>query len=162
MAICDKDCFNCVHDDCINDEIDKRRQKHAQDMREWRRKENNRAIDAKRTRNRYYRLKNAGICVQCGKRPIAPNSEVHCAECLQYKRRIAVERSRKKGCKPRESMDGVTWCKLCGKAPPVKGYKHCEKCLASLRRVTKIMRTRINKEQARKNHDDFMKQVFIK
>ena len=50
-------------------------------------------------------------------------------------RRYANKSHWKRGTTPKPLMDGVELCKKCGKAPPVDGYKVCERCLAGCRRA---------------------------
>lgn len=136
---CRFDCFKCPYDDCIADiaerdpEIHRRYyQNHKEEIR------------AKQKR-RYEKLKAAGICVTCGQRPIAKGSTVRCVECLaRYRQRIN-EHNRKKGIVPRASMNGVDWCRMCGKKKPVEGYQHCEECLEKVRATAAYMRKFIDR-----------------
>jgi len=88
-------------------------------------------------KSKYYRRKNAGICVQCGKRQ-AENSKVKCSICLLKEReRKREKRNEKNGIYiSRAEFPSYGICYLCCKNPVLEGKKLCagcyEKHLASL------------------------------
>lgn len=57
--VCDMDCLNCIYDDCINDYI---RPMHVITTEE------DRISNRQSRKKRYEKLKQAGLCTDCGKR----------------------------------------------------------------------------------------------
>lgn len=88
--------------------------------------------------NRYNRLKDAGLCVRCGKVP-PKDGRVMCAECAQknreaaranqYQRMREYDGMRKRYAKHREA--GI--CVRCGKAPAAENRALCPECLIYMR-----------------------------
>lgn len=125
-AICNMDCFYCIHPDCINDKLPKAR-KLTKEQREMK----------KRSQHKWYKKnyearKVAGLCVACGKEKARPNRTM-CGPCAAAQNRRKLEAYyRKTGGMPRSLLDGVERCAVCGKAPPAHGSKTCEKCYETL------------------------------
>ena len=147
MPKCNMNCFHCIYVDCINDSIsDVERHKryaetHKQELKQYKQK-------------LYYSRKANGICTRCGKRPIAKGSTTRCVDCLIEGRRKISEKRRERGIPARVTFDGITFCTLCGKNPPVKGYKMCECCLPLSQDRAKHARTFIDRDAARKRHEE--------
>ena len=120
--ICDGDCFHCKYDDCINDKgieaavHDTERKKVYWDTHPDYRKRQN-----LNNKKRYYRLKNAGLCVDCGINP-AVTGRTRCYEC-----RIRNERNNLKRVKKgRELWRSNGKCYFCGE-PALPGKKTCQR-----------------------------------
>lgn len=106
--ICNLDCFHCIHPDCIRDELGKKHYPNYQSQRDSRKR-------------RYYRWKQAGLCVRCGKRNATHG--VVCTDCYYAKKRSDHNRN----CTgARELWREQGKCVCCG-AEPVMGKKTCEK-----------------------------------
>ena len=72
------------------------------------------------TTERYWRLKEAGLCACCGeKEPVS--GRVYCQSCLDWER--LQSRSR------RRVYAEIGICTTCGKAAPEKGRKTCRTCI---------------------------------
>ena len=97
------------------------------------------ASDSKREymRARYHRLKDAGLCVECGKLPAVEGS-TKCLDCRERSR----ERCRKSDAKRtknherqaaikrlREGYLAKGLCYQCGKRPHVVGKRYCQRCI---------------------------------
>lgn len=147
---CNGDCFNCIYPDCINDYVKPYDAEYHKKYKKEHREQQN-----KRKRELRAERKASGICVECGKRPIAENSETRCIDCLLKFKRRDEEHRRKKGSLPRELFDGVNLCQKCGKDRPVDGYKLCKSCLEKNRQSIAIGRTMRKNETFRKNIDGF-------
>ena len=112
------DCFNCPYPDCINDTFTSPREFTPEQKK--RQCELKKKILARRREN--------GVCIYCGKKP-ADKGYKSCTECRIERTKKNREYSRKtERYTPRELMDGVKLCKLCGKRPPVDGRTICEEC----------------------------------
>lgn len=75
--ICDMDCFHCKHDDCVRDYLPKRPYKDWPQA--WKDTRN------KHRREKYRLHKEAGLCVECGKK--RANRGVFCDECFLKRKR---------------------------------------------------------------------------
>jgi hypothetical protein len=86
-------------------------------------------------RERYKRLKAAGICTKCGHRE-ALAGHVLCFECQLKARKMQTTIRRRKGILPREGADV---CSFCG-APVMPGKKVCAKHYEWLKKQAAMMR----------------------
>ena len=100
MSICNYDCFNCVFDDCINDEAE---------------------TPSEKARRKYALAKQQGLCTHCNKR-IAVHG-VYCEECYVAHR----DSSRRYGQKRNARLKAAGLCLMCGKQPATHGVL-CEPC----------------------------------
>ena len=116
------DCLNCPYPDCINDYVPKeltpeqREKKHIRD-REWRKKKRAECIEK-------------SICTKCHKQPVADGQRT-CIYCRIKDKSYQRKRSEVEGRVPRWQMDGITYCRICGKSPLKAGYTICERCYNS-------------------------------
>ena len=119
--ICDGDCFNCKYDDCINAKIAESTARASERKAVYyATHEDYRERQKEWHRNNYAKLKAAGICVRCRKKPAEYG--VHCYECWLHQMRKA---------KNRYTHDREIWasegrCYFCGE-PVTPGKKTCEK-----------------------------------
>ena len=112
MSICNYDCFNCVFDDCINDEPESR----AEEMR-----------------YKYAVAKSKGLCTNCKKR-IAVHG-VYCEMCYEHHR----ESSRRYRRERNARLKAAGLCLMCGKQPATHG-QYCEPCTERARAYQKAAR----------------------
>lgn len=116
------DCLKCPYPDCINDYVPKeltpeqREKKHIRD-REWRKKKYAESIEK-------------GICTKCHKQPVTDGHRT-CIYCRIKDKKHQRKRSETEGRVPRWQMDGITYCRICGKSPLKAGYTICERCYNS-------------------------------
>lgn len=149
---CNMDCFNCPFPDCINDDVKPYDAEIAKQIWENRKDEINekrRAITAERKAN--------GICISCGKRPIAKNSTCQCTECLLKNRRRKQEKHKKNGGSTHEMFEMMGLCKTCGKSKPVVGYKICESCLEKSKQNMALARSSVKDNWFRKSNSYYAK-----
>lgn len=115
------------------------------------RKEQYRAYSRDSMKRRYHRLKEAGICVRCGKKPAIPGM-TKCERC----RRIDNERSSMRQRNRRESLDAgekfrqkraAGLCVFCGK-PQAEGTAFCEEHLKTRRETIKVAKMKSRWRQA--------------
>ena len=119
--ICDGDCFNCKYDDCINDKTAESTARASERKAVYyAAHEDYRERQKEWHRNNYARLKAAGICVRCRKKPAEYG--VHCYECWLRQMRKAKNRYTH----GREIWTEEGRCYFCGK-PAIPGKKTCEK-----------------------------------
>lgn len=118
--ICNNDCFNCIHDDCINDYVKPRYSYKPTAEQKKRHREN--------ANEKYYEFKARGICVKCHKRPAIPG-KVLCVECRNKANRRKVEKYRKTApiTKNREYRREHGLCIYC-ESEVMPGRTICEKC----------------------------------
>lgn len=152
MAVCNKDCFNCVHDDCINDRVvsyepaAKYRRTHREEL-------------MKKSREKRAERKAAGICMRCGARPAVKGKTV-CIDCLIQVRNNDTKRRRRNGALPKQMLDGTNLCTLCGKKEPMKGHKVCEDCLPILQENMAHARKFKDYSIDRRRHEAIMRSCF--
>lgn len=156
---CNHDCFNCKFDDCITNRAttyypESSRKNYVK----------NREKRLQYSKDRAERLKEAGICVNCGSRPIAKNSIRLCMDCLLKERyRLRRRRREVEHRTPRIMFNGVDLCSWCGKRPPVKGQRLCESCLETARKTAAYNREhRIDREKMRKDNEDIWRFIKMK
>lgn len=99
-------------------------------------------------RERYHRLKNSGICTQCGKKPVYTKNGhklLYCYECWLARKRWNLEHSAARSKHLRE-------CGLCIKCggERVDGKMVCENCLANLQEHAKRCFDPFRKENAKR------------
>lgn len=99
-----------------------------------------------KVRERKKRLKENGVCVQCGKRKVTGN-HISCDYCLAKDRRKARQKADKQGKIP-SFMRGNGYCSLCLKPVP-NNEKQCERCKENSRKSLAYARTFITKEHRR-------------
>lgn len=104
-------------------------------------------------RKQYYSRKESGICVKCGKRK-AVIGKTRCLDCMIKARKYADSHRGKKMYKEK----GL--CLRCG-SPVKPGYMYCEKCYNKQVEYGMKGFAAVNKEQAKRNHDQAMKICFI-
>ncbi len=101
------------------------------------------------TEARQARLRAAGLCWRCGKRPVQPGTR-SCAECSRIQSRDAKAR--------REERERAGVCPRCGMRPPAPGKKACAVCLDAqnaarrelrMKRIDAGLCVRCGKEPAR-------------
>lgn len=119
---CDMDCFHCAHPDCINDDFG--------EIHESERHNTNSMIRAKR-------LKSAGLCVRCGKRPL--HTGWVCKECAARMAELMTAR------RTARAEQGL--CPRCGKVPLDPRYKICAECREYFKRHNQDSRERRRIEQ---------------
>ena len=112
--VCDMDCLNCIYDDCINDYI---RPMHVITTEE------DRISNRQSRKKRYEKLKQAGLCTDCGKP--AYNGSVRCFECKLKHNRISKQKYREKHPISRDVFR-ENGCYFCGEEC-VAGKKVCKK-----------------------------------
>ncbi len=83
---------------------------------------------SEKNRERYLRLKAAGLCVKCGKAPAAPGRGM-CGECA--------ERARMRTRSGYSKRKAAGMCVACGKAPALSGRAKCGACLEYARTYNK-------------------------
>lgn len=92
-AICNMDCLNCIHPDCINDRVPPN---YYQLMKANKPDAYRRRVDAIKAyvSARYYERKKAGICVGCGK--VKVTSGVQCEACAERSRQYSRKYKKKR------------------------------------------------------------------
>lgn len=114
-------CFNCANLAATCNYVSRHR--HPRTPEEIER-------DKDRCKSRYQRLKAAGLCVVCGKKP-SETGKTACWECRLRRNRICRDIARrKKGSLPLEVFRSGLFCANCGKAKPMAGKKVCPACYA--------------------------------
>lgn len=111
------------------------------------------------SRKRYYRRKNAGLCVLCEK-PQAGGSTRLCASCLGKER---ADREKKRGI-ARAELPSYGICYLCCKNPVLEGKKLCAGCYGKSLKSMETARNSENGKKAREyfrelEHLDFMQRT---
>lgn len=152
---CNKDCFNCLYDDCINDDFEP-----YNSERHKRYYNNHKEQIAERRRKRIEERKNAGLCVYCGKRKISQNSTCGCIDCIQKGKRKITNMRRSKGILPKGSSEYTGMCGICGNFEKLKGHKVCEKCLETCRKNMIYASSFIDREKKKQEHDGFVKLMY--
>lgn len=109
---CNHDCFNCIYEDCINDDV--YREKSLYKYRSEQSKANNRAYQKKRRDE----AKAKGLCIVCCKKPATNGSK--CYECFLRQKRY----DKRKNTGERAFWKENGLCYYCGK-PTLKGKKVC-------------------------------------
>jgi len=117
-------CFECAEKASARSR--RYHQEHAQEKNE-------------RSRNRYSRLKESGICVRCGKRQ-AEKGKAHCSTCLAYCRIRDEKIRREKGLLPMEMRGDGYHCAICTRAVEKAGDKLCPACIQRNRKLADNMR----------------------
>ena len=107
---CNKDCFNCLYPDCINDYVASYDAENHKKQRAKRKEE-----VSKKRKLLYEERKANGICVRCGKNP-SVNGKTECIVCASKTKNRAMEKARKDGRLSRELFNGIDLCKKCGYA----------------------------------------------
>lgn len=105
-----------------------------------------------RSRNRYSRLKQEGICVRCGKRPVE-KGKVHCSTCLAHCRIRDEKKRREKGLLPMEMRGDGHHCAICTRAVAKAGDKLCQACMQRNKKLAENMRSYVNKDSRKWNRD---------
>lgn len=108
--------------------------KNAKQREKFNTNTNIRAYNTKRCHERYYRFKNAGICVRCGKVKTV-NGKSICELCLG-KDRMSYECNKPAGV----GYFDETMCRRCKKNLPIAGKKLCEDCYNKALAALKIAR----------------------
>lgn len=111
--VCDMDCLNCVHDDCINDKVyyDSSLYKNRSESAKKHAKEHQKKLrDEARSK---------GLCIVCRKRKA--NHGVTCEDCFRANSR----RQKAKNTK-RQEREYADVCYFCG-AARINGKKVCKK-----------------------------------
>lgn len=116
---CNKDCFNCIYDDCINDVVNKNYMRLPSVMER----------KYKHQREKYRKRKEAGLCTTCGKKPAEYG--IYCYEHYLYHKRKIREWCDRNKPKIREERRKQGLCTFCG-APRMNGRTVCEKCYSRL------------------------------
>lgn len=120
--ICDEDCLHCPHPDCIND-------KPPYHYAGWdwcNRSDEYKAKYKEYRRERCERLKAAGLCTNCAKRPLY--SKTLCLECYLRNKKSAEARRKEKAAQTvttteRRAREGkCCWCE----EPRLPGRKVCQ------------------------------------
>lgn len=134
--VCDKDCFNCKHPDCVwtPPPVDEKAEERKARVKVY-----NHRYKAKK----YAKAKADGICVNCFKKPATHG--VLCYECwIRGKRRTLERYHKNKQLAGREEWKEKGLCYLCG-APVMPGKKQCEKhyklSVESLKKAREKQRT---------------------
>lgn len=123
--MCDKDCFNCKYDDCINDSV------YSEKSLYKNRSEEAKAADRARQKRRRDKAREAGLCIICQKKMAEYGSK--CYEC--YIRQKRHDKKKCTGERERWRLDGL--CYYCGQ-PVIKGRKVCEKHYEFLKENIKV------------------------
>lgn len=95
------------------------------------------------TRERRAKLKEQGICPECGKRK-AEKGKVRCSVCLAKHRNYQAQKNSQSALM--RGIDGL--CSTCRKNPPKEGFKICESCYENLRQA--------GLKGAQRNHEIFV------
>ena len=99
----------------------------------------------KATNDRKARLRAAGQCVDCGKRPAA-NGRIRCSVCLRKDRERQKQRNIDRGRIPQELRANGTYCNMCCR-PLCNGEKLCAECYPKACEALKQARVNINKDK---------------
>lgn len=95
------------------------------------------------TKARRTRLKEEGLCTDCGKRK-AEKGNTRCSVCLAKRRNYQSKKNRESS--SMRGLDGL--CTTCRKNPPKEGFKICESCYENLRKA--------GEKGAQRNHEIFV------
>lgn len=123
-----KRCWECL---CKNNESKATKRQTMTEEQKRLQKEQ----DCKRHKERYARLKAAGICPRCGKRPAASGKTL-CPFCAAINRRAAEKVRRAKGQLPEDMLGDGYHCATCG--ADVYKRKLCDRCHANAMRAIAI------------------------
>lgn len=104
------------------------------------------AKSAECCRNRHERLKAAGLCVTCGKRPAEPG-RIRCEACQKRANAKARERRIQRG--EYKGYAELGLCRICGKQV-VDGYSYCPEHLKKAQESAARMRASRKTQEARK------------
>lgn len=96
-------------------------------------------------KQRYYRRKNNGLCVNCGK-PQARDSTRLCISCRAKEKQL---KEKRKGI-PRYEMPSYGLCYLCCKNPILDGKKLCAECYEKQLKSMEKARNSANSKEGRK------------
>lgn len=131
---CNRDCFNCVFDDCIDDSVYPEETLYKYRSEEW--KAHQREYQKKRREE----AKKNGMCIICKKKEATKGAK--CLECYLRQKR----HDKKKNTESRERWSEEGLCYYCG-AKPMDGKKVCEKHYEScVKRITRLNESDRGKE----------------
>lgn len=104
--------------------------------RAWRRKHGAEIQEEanRRNRERYWRRREQGLCVRCGK----PSGEAQmCGKCKAKNNGERNDKHHREGMTPAGLRGKDGKCYFCVDAPAAEGFRVCEKCLERLREMTR-------------------------